>query len=135
MRMSAVSRALVVCSVALFCVGGVSGQENAAKDRSQWANSDPARKKWFESQQMNEGARRRLDVPYKSCCDNGDVFRTRFRVGVNNEDQWEYLDGGTWRIIPSDIIKDEPSIDQEPILFRNRTDGRELCFFKPNGGI
>jgi hypothetical protein len=134
--MSGIARKVAaLCFVVAWSVGGASAQENTAKDRSQWANSDPVRKKWFESQQMNEAARRRLDVPYKSCCDNGDVFRTRFRVGVSNEDQWEYLDGATWKVIPADIIKDDPSLDSEPILFRNRRDGRELCFFKPNGGL
>jgi len=80
-------------------------------------------------------AQKRLNVPFKSCCDNGDVFKTRFRVGSANEDQWEYLDGDTWKIIPADIISNEPSLDNTPILFKNRADGKELCFFKPQGGI
>ena len=70
-----------------------------------------------------------MNVPFKSCCDNGDVFKTRFRVGTQNEDQWEYLDGETWKVIPADIISNEPSLD---ILFKNRADGKEL---KPQGGI
>ena len=39
------------------------------------------------------------------------------------------------KTIHPDIIKDEKSIDEEPILFRNKHDGRELCFFPPKGGI
>ena len=50
---------------------------------------------WFNAQEMNPAARQRLGVPWKSCCDNGDVFRTRFRVAEDRSDQWQYLkDGG-----------------------------------------
>jgi hypothetical protein len=38
-------------------------------------------------------------------------------------------------VIPPDIIKDNPSLDTEPILFRSKRTGVEYCFFKPNGGI
>ena len=38
---------------------------------------------WFNKQEMNPAAQRRLGVPWKSCCDNGDVFKTRFRVVVS----------------------------------------------------
>ena len=31
---------------------------------------------WFNKQEMNPAARERLGVPWKSCCDNGDVFKT-----------------------------------------------------------
>jgi hypothetical protein len=110
----------------------------SAKDRSQWADASPERRKWFESQEMNPAARARLGVTYKSCCDNGDVFRTRFRVVDDGTrygaEQWQYLDGEVWKTIPHDIIKDEPSLDNQPILFRNRWTGSELCFFRPNGG-
>src|SRR5437588_10749849 len=94
-----------------------------------------AHHEWYNKQVMSPAAQLRLNVPFKSCCDNGDVFKTRFRVGAANEDQWEYLDGDNWKIIPPDIISNEPSLDNTPILFKNRIDGRELCFFKPQGGI
>ena len=32
---------------------------------------------WFNKQEMNPTVQRRLGLPYKSCCNNGDVFRTR----------------------------------------------------------
>ena len=38
-----------------------------------------AHHEWFNAQEMNPAARQRLGVPWKSCCDNGDVFKTRFR--------------------------------------------------------
>ena len=103
--------------------------------KPEYAQASPERQQWFQSQRINPEAQRRLNVPFKSCCDNGDVFKTRFRVGADNEDQWEYLDGDTWKIIPADIISNEPSLDNTPILFKNRVDGKELCFFKPQGGI
>jgi hypothetical protein len=103
--------------------------------KSEYENASQERRQWFNSQQINPEAQQRLGIPFKSCCDNGDVFRTRFRVNNGGGDQWEYLDEGTWKIIPADIIKDEPSLDNMPILFKDRRTGQELCFFKPRGGI
>ena len=122
-------------AIAFGYLGLARADENPDKDRSQWAQSSPERQRWFRSQIMNETVQKRLNVPWKSCCDNGDVFRTRFRVGTVGEDVWEYLDGDTWKVIPPDIIKDNPSLDTEPILFRSKRTGVEYCFFKPNGGI
>ena len=80
-------------------------------------------------------ARERLGVPWKSCCDNGDVFKTRFRVGEDRSDQWQYLKDGEWRIIPPDIIKEGDTPDHTPVLFINKNTGVELCFFVPLGGL
>jgi hypothetical protein len=122
-------------AIAFGYLGLARADENPEKDRSRWAQASPERQLWFRSQIMNETAQKRLNVPWKSCCDNGDIFRTRFRVGTVGEDVWEYLDGEAWKVIPSDIIKDNPSLDSEPILFRSKRTGVEYCFFKPNGGI
>jgi hypothetical protein len=103
--------------------------------KPEYAQSSPQRQQWFQSQRINPEALKRLNVPFKSCCDNGDVFKTRFRVGTVGQDQWEYLDGETWKVIPADIIHDEPSLDNTPVLFKHRVNGQELCFFKPQGGI
>jgi hypothetical protein len=90
---------------------------------------------WFNKQEMNAAARKRLGVPWKSCCDNGDVFKTRFRVGEDRSDQWQYLKDGVWKTIPPDIIKEEDTPDRTPVLFINRSTGVELCFFVPQGGL
>ena len=90
---------------------------------------------WFNAQEMNPAARQRLGVPWKSCCDNGDVFKTRFRVAEDRSDQWQYLKDGQWRAIPPDIIKEEDTPDHLPVLFINRRTGDELCFFVPKGGL
>src|SRR5258708_35166988 len=66
--------------------------------KPEYAQASPERQRWFQSQQINPGAQKRLNVPFKSCCDNGDVFKTRFRVGTAGEDQWEYQDGENWKI-------------------------------------
>jgi hypothetical protein len=55
-----------------------------------------------------------MGVPYKSCCDAGDVYKTRFRIAADNSDQWQYFKDGKWKVIPPDV---------------------ELCFFLPLGGI
>jgi hypothetical protein len=90
---------------------------------------------WFNAQEMNPAARQRLGVPWKSCCDNGDVFKTRFRVAEDRSDQWQYLKDGQWRAIPPDIIKEEDTPDHLPVLFINKHTGTELCFFVPKGGL
>jgi hypothetical protein len=90
---------------------------------------------WFNKQEMNPAARERIGVPWKTCCDNGDVFKTRFRVAADRSDQWEYLKDGEWKIIPPDIVKNEDTPDREPVLFINKNNGMELCFFVPHGGI
>jgi len=90
---------------------------------------------WFKAQEMNPAAQQRLGVPWKSCCDNGDVFKTRFRVGDDRSDQWQYLKDGQWELVPPDIIKEEDTPDHLPVLFINRNTGDELCFFVPRGGL
>ena len=94
-----------------------------------------AHHEWYNKQEMSPAAQLRLGVPYKSCCDNGDVFKTRFRVGEDRSDQWQYLKDGQWRVVPSDIIKEEDTPDHLPVLFINRSTGDELCFFVPKGGL
>jgi len=90
---------------------------------------------WFNKQEMNPTVQRRLGLPYKSCCNNGDVFKTRFRVGEDRSDQWQYLKDGEWKTIPPDVIKEGDTPDHTPVLFINRSTGQELCFFVPQGGL
>jgi hypothetical protein len=90
---------------------------------------------WYNKQEMNSAARERIGVPWKSCCENGDVFKTRFRIAADRSDQWEYFKNGEWKIIPPDIIKNEDTPDREAVLFINKNNGMELCFFLPRGGI
>ena len=93
-----------------------------------------AHHEWYNKQEMSAAAQLRLGVPWKSCCDNGDVFKTRFRVREDRSDQWQYLKDGEWRIVPPDIIKEQDTPDHLPVLFINKSTGDELCFFVPKGG-
>jgi hypothetical protein len=90
---------------------------------------------WFNKQEMNPTVQRRLGLPYKSCCNNGDVFKTRFRVAEDRSDQWQYLKDGQWKTIPPDVIKEGDTPDHTPVLFINKATGVELCFFVPQGGL
>jgi hypothetical protein len=94
-----------------------------------------AHHEWFNRQEINPAAQHRLGVPWKSCCANGDVFKTRFRVADDHSDQWQYLKDGQWKVIPPDIIKAEDTPDRLPVLFINKSTGDELCFFVPRGGL
>src|SRR5258708_5790723 len=85
-----------------------------------------AHHEWFNAQEMNPAARARLGVPWKSCCDNGDVFKTRFRVGDDRSDQWQYLKDGEWKTIPPDIIKEGDTPDHTPCC--SSTNTREWSF-------
>lgn len=112
-------------------------QENPHKDRSQWANSP--HKKWYDSQEMNPAARERLSVPFKSCCDNGDVFHTRFRVVEDGSrygtETYEYEREGRWKLVPADIIQRKKTPNGQPVLFIHKATGNELCFIIDEPGI
>src|ERR1041384_7995121 len=90
---------------------------------------------WFNKQEMNPAAQRRLGLSYKSCCNNGDVFKTRFRVGEDRSDQWQYLKDGEWKVIPPDIIKEEDTPDRTPVLFITGPRGFNCVFAAPRGGL
>ena len=85
-----------------------------------------AHHEWFNKQEMNPAVQRRLGLAYKSCCNNGDVFKTRFRVAEDRSDQWQYLKDGEWKTIPPDIVKESDTPDRMPVLFINRATGQEL---------
>lgn len=95
---------------------------------------------WYKSQEMNESARQRLQTQFKSCCDAGDHFRTRFRLlndgSKYGAETYEYLSGlGKWTVVPPDIIKRAKTPDGKPVLFIHRSSGKELCFIIDDEGI
>jgi hypothetical protein len=60
--------------------------------KERYAQNDPAVNQWYKDAQMNEATGERLGKPsWKGCCEKGDVFKTQFRVGGDNSDQWWYL--------------------------------------------
>ncbi len=116
-----------LCSLALLVSLGTI--------RAEAHDSSMPHHEWYNKQEMNPAARMRLGVPWKSCCDNGDVYKTRFRVADDRSDQWQYEKDGQWKNIPNDIIKNDDTPDRQPVLFINRHSGVELCFFLPKGGL
>lgn len=127
---------LILCGLALGAGIFAAGVLASLRDARAHDASHP-HAHWYNNQTINEAARQRLNVPYKSCCDAGDHYKTRFRVAADNSDQWQYQDKqtGAWKVIPPDIIKDEATPENQPVLFINRHTGVELCFFVPRGGI
>lgn len=94
---------------------------------------------WFRSQTMNPATTERLGVHYKSCCDGGDHFKTRFRLVEDGSkygtETYEYWKDGQWRPIPVDIVQHKPTPDGQPVLFIERHSGQELCFIIDREGI
>lgn len=119
---------------ALFIVCIISGYSlfpAIARDPDgRYANSP--NKDWYQKAETTLRSRARLG--FDSCCAHSDVVKTRFRVASDGSDDWEYLDGNTWREVPPDIIHhDRSAPGGEPVMFAIL--GIPVCFFKPSGGI
>ena len=100
--------------------------------QEQIAQADPSAREWYEKQEINPAAQKRLNVTFKSCCKNGDVFLTQFRVGPgeHGDDEWWYLQKGVWKRIPDDVIHwGEYAPDGQATLFLYASGGQELCFY------
>jgi hypothetical protein len=98
------------------------------------ANAD-----WYKSQTINPEARQRMQLGYKSCCDAGDHFQTRFRL-VNDGSKYgvetyEYWTGDAWKVVPQDIIQRKKTPDGKPVLFIIKSSGKEVCLIIDEEGI
>lgn len=104
-----------------------------AKWKPEYSNAPQSVRDWYENAQLTPQAQERF--PFKKCCEQSEVVKTQFRVNKKNGgDEWLWLDGDKWKIIPSDIIHyDQHAPDGKPTLFVY--EGRETCFFIPDGGI
>lgn len=94
---------------------------------------------WYKQQQINEEARLRMQLAYKSCCDAADHFDTRFRL-VNDGskygvESYEYWTGDKWKAISPDIIQRKKTPDGRPVLFIIKGTGKEVCFIIDEAGI
>ena len=130
-------RMTVACLILLACVTSVQAQDRPPKDKSQWANVDPARRQWFRDQKLTPETMRRLHTSVASCCDAGDVFPTRFRVVEDGSkygtETYEYLTAeGKWKAVHPDIVQRKPTPDGQPVLFIYA--GREVCLIVDAGG-
>lgn len=105
-----------------------------------------AKDSWYEQQEMTPGAQQRLAAWFKSCCDGGDTFKTRFRSVENDGSEWgkehyQYLKGGEWLDIPPDIVHHGKTPDGQPVLFLYSYDnspipyGTPICFIIDGAGI
>lgn len=94
---------------------------------------------WYKSQKMNPAAKKRLQAGFESCCDEGDHFKTRFRLlndgSKYGAETYEYWKDGKWNVVPPDIIQRKKTPDGQPVLFIQTSTGKELCFIIDEEGI
>jgi hypothetical protein len=104
-----------------------------AHDDGRYASSDPSVHAWYERAQLTPAAQKRLG--FVGCCAHSDVVHTQFRVSHHDgADQWWWLDRGSWREVPSDIIEwGQSAPDGQPTLFAIG-DGMPTCFFPGTSG-
>ncbi len=77
---------------------------------------------WFEEQQMTPEGEKLYGAWFKSCCDGGDVFKTRFRSVENDGSLWgkehyQYWKDGQWLNVPPEIVRHGKTPDGQPVLF------------------
>lgn len=123
----------VFFALALLASGGVA--------QSQGKNP------WYEQQRLSGQTMDRLGVTWTSCCDGGDVFRTRFQSVENDGSEWgkqhyQYWRDGQWLNIPPDVVHHAKTPDGQPVLFlytyKDNPDipaGTPLCFIIDEPGI
>lgn len=119
----------IIAAIALLCALPAE-----ARWKPEYASNPPEVQDWYRNAELTEAAQRRF--PFKKCCDHADVVRTQFRVAKTSgaEDEWWWLDAGTWRRIPPDIIHwGKAAPGGQPTLFVYA--GRETCFFPGDSGI
>lgn len=106
--------------------------EARAEWKPEYAQYPQNVQEWYRQAELTDEAK--LRFPFKKCCDHADVFRTQFKVNhENGNDEWWYLDGEKWKLVPSDIIHvDEHAPDNQPTLFIYS--GKETCFFPGGAG-
>jgi hypothetical protein len=118
--------------VAVLSVGTLISQADA-RWKPEYASAPKEVRDWYQSAQLTPRAQ--LRFPFKSCCEHADVVKTQFRVNrASSGDEWYWLDGGTWRRIPDDIIHwGETAPSKQPTLFVYG--GKETCFWPGEPGI
>lgn len=111
-----------------------------ARDNGQWGTSAPSVRNWYETRELNEATRIRLNVQWRSCCAHSDVVKTRFKVDrTSGGDEWwwwktDAIGHSDWKRIPDDVVHpNEHAPSGEPTLFA--VNGLETCFFPGDGGI
>ena len=85
--------------------------------KPQYADAPQAVQDWYKNAELTPEAKKRFN--FTSCCAHSDVVKTQFHVDKKNGgDQWWWLDGGEWKLVPPDIIHwGEAAPDGQPTLF------------------
>lgn len=116
----------------LFAVIMAVGTIASARDNGQWVNATPEVRAWYRNAEPPPEAQKRLGI--SKCCDNADVVKTSFRVSkIDGHDEWYWLNGASWELIPADIIHwGESAPGGLPTLFV--WNKKPTCFWPPEGG-
>lgn len=104
-----------------------------SKWKPQYAELPQAERDWYSTRILTPAAE--AIYHFHSCCNNADRVLTKFKVNrVNGQDEWWWLDGEVWKLVPPIIIWwDEHSPTGEPVMFA--VNGRPVCFYPPQSGI
>lgn len=127
----------VWCGIAACCfllVDALVGVKGAFAHEPGTPHAD-----WYKQQQINPEAQQRMQLGYKSCCDEADHFQTRFRL-INDgtkygAETYEYWTGNSWKVISPDIVQHKKTPDGRPVLFIIKSSGKEVCLIVDEGGI
>jgi hypothetical protein len=118
--------------IAIIVVAILSAVNAPARWKPEYAALPQDVRDWYASRELTEAAQKRFS--FKSCCNNSDVVKTKFRVGGAGQDEWWWLNGDKWERIPDDVIHwNEHAPGGEPVLFA--IGNAPTCFFPPDGGI
>lgn len=125
---------VVIALWAALVVSVVAIGSALATWKPEYASQPQAVQDWYKNAELTPAARERFS--FQKCCDQSDVVKTKFRVGANGHDVWEWLnpDTGKYEVVPADIIHyDEHAPGGMPVLFVFQ--GQPTCFFVPDAGI
>jgi hypothetical protein len=117
-------------AASVFCL--LAAAPAAATDNGQWAGQPAAERAWYSNATLTPAAQKRLG--WAMCCDHSDVVHTKFRVNkTTGADEWWWLDGDTWKLVPADVIHwGESAPGGQPTLFV--FEGEPTCFYPGDGG-
>ena len=123
--------------IAIFVLAALMCAATSAQARwkAEYASQPQEVRDWYEQAELTPAAKARLH--FQKCCASSEVVRTKFRVNKSSgQDEWEWLDKDTWRVVPPDIIHvDEYAPDGQPTLFVLPGSNIPTCFYPGRGGL